>query len=123
MIEKEDQRPQIETIPKNIISSPAEEFQNKTLRPILKMKNELLIKFFKNYLKEKKINWAIKKNEQKKNTIYNELARNQNFKIGIIHLIVGNFSTDEYLEYLKKSKEYNKRIWNMTQERILSQVI
>ena len=47
--------------------SREEQFQNLTLRPILKMQHELLMAFFENYLSKRKINFAglgaLKRNE------------------------------------------------------------
>tara|TARA_Y100000739_G_C20575940_1_gene450264 strand:+ start:1062 stop:1424 length:363 start_codon:yes stop_codon:yes gene_type:complete len=116
-------RPVIKSINQDKKSSIEEYFQNNTLRPILKMKNHLLINFFKNYLLAKKVNWEEKSNDNKEQYIYKELSRDVNLKNSLIHMVIGNFSCDEYSEYLKNSKEYNKRIWKMAQQRLYSQFI
>ena len=50
-------RANITTIENNIDTSPAEQFQNDVLRPIIKMQHELLMAYFKNYIAQKKINF------------------------------------------------------------------
>ena len=120
---EKDKRPKIETLSKSKTPLPIEEFQNQTLRPILKMKNEVLLAFFKNYIQNKKINWADKSKENKEAFIFETLPKDQNFKISIVHLILGNLCPEEYNQYLENAKEYKKRIWKMLQQRISSQVI
>jgi len=120
---KQEKRPKIKTLSKDKISLPAEEFQNQTLRPILKMKNEILLAFFKCHIEKKKIKWSSINKEKKETFIYESLNKDHNFKNAIIHLIAGNFTIEEYHLYAKNQKENNKRIWKMFQQRIFSQLI
>ena len=120
---KQEKRPKIKTLSKDKISLPAEEFQNQTLRPILKMKNEILLAFFKSHIEKKKIKWSGINKEKKETFIYDSLNKDHNFKNAIIHLIAGNFTIEEYHLYAKNQKENNKRIWKMFQQRIFSQLI
>jgi hypothetical protein len=122
MTRKQEERPKIKTLSKIRNPLPTEEFQNNTLRPILKMKNDLLIAFFKTYTQEKKIKWSEKNNQKKEDFIYNNLSKDINFKNAIVSMILGNFSLKEYNEYSIQPKEYNKRIWKMLQQRICSQL-
>jgi hypothetical protein len=122
MTRKQEERPKIKTLSKSRNPLPTEEFQNNTLRPILKMKNDLLIAFFKTYTQEKKIKWSEKNNQKKEDFIYNNLSKDINFKNAIVSMILGNFSLKEYNEYSIQPKEYNKRIWKMLQQRICSQL-
>lgn len=123
MTGKPEKRPKIETLSKDKISLSAEEFQNQTLRPILKMKNEILLAFFKSHIEKKKIKWSGINKEKKETFIYDSLNKDHNFKNAIIHLIAGNFTIEEYHLYAKNQKENNKRIWKMFQQRIFSQLI
>jgi hypothetical protein len=115
-------RPSIRTLSKEKQPLGLELFQNETLRPILKMKNDVIVNFFKQYLLDKKITWADKKNDKKEEFIYENLTRDSLFKNAMTHLIVGNFSLKEFLEYIPTHKEYNKRIWKMIQQRLCSQL-
>ena len=123
MIRKPEERPKIKTLSKTRNPLPTEEFQNQTLRPILKMKNEILLAFFKTYIQNKKINWTDKSNKKKEAFIFETLSKDQTFKNSIVHLIIGNFSLEEFNQYNENPKEYNKRIWQMLQQRISSQII
>ena len=122
MTRKPDERPTIKTLSKEREPLDIEFFQNETLRPILKMKNDVIIEFFNSYIHHKKINWSPKSIEKKEEFIYQNISKDNIFKNAIIHLIIGNFSLKEYLEYSTKSKEHNKRIWKMIQQRICSQL-
>ena len=122
MTRKPDERPTIKTLSKEREPLDIEFFQNETLRPILKMKNDVILEFFNSYIHQKKINWTQKSIEKKEEFIYQNISKDNIFKNAIIHLIVGNFLLEEYLEYTSKAKEYNKRIWKMIQQRICSQL-
>tara|TARA_B110000483_G_scaffold50192_1_gene62466 strand:+ start:1060 stop:1431 length:372 start_codon:yes stop_codon:yes gene_type:complete len=122
MTREPETRPSIKTISQEKQPLSLELFQNETLRPILKMKNDVIVNFFKQYLLDKKIIWADKKNDKKEEFIYENLTRDSLFKNAMIHLIVGNFSLKEFLEYIPTHKEYNKRIWKMIQQRLCSQL-
>lgn len=94
-------------------------FQNKTLRPILKMQNDLLMEITLHYLKSKNITWeTLKKLEPNiwfKKCFQNDLAmRNQ-----LIGLVMGHFTSTELDSYYQFQKEMNKRIINMMIERII----
>ena len=121
MTRKPNSRPTIKKISKDRQSLGIELFQNETLRPILKMKNDVLLEFFNSYIHQKKINWINKSIEKKEEFIYHNIAKDNTFKNAITHLIVGNFSLEEYIKYTENTKEYNKRIWKMIQQRICSQ--
>ena len=122
MTRKPDERPTIKTLSKKRESLDIELFQNETLRPILKMKNDVILEFFNSYTRHKKVNWIKKTIEKKEEFIYQNISKDHTFKNAIIHLIVGNFSLKEYVEYSSKAKEYNKRIWKMIQQRICNQL-
>ena len=122
MTRKPDERPTIKTLSKEREPLDIEFFQNETLRPILKMKNDVILEFFNSYIHQKKINWIQKSIEKKEEFVYQNISKDNIFKNAIIHLIVGNFLLEEYLEYTSKAKEYNKRIWKMIQQRICSQL-
>ncbi len=112
-------RPQITSAYVGEATSSEETFQNETLRPVVKMQHDLLIAFFKQYLKEKKNQYfqltAEKRVEYIKNTFSKDLA----FRNMLKGLIVGQFTLEEYKEYAKNTSALNKRILSITQERIL----
>lgn len=108
----------------NLSSEIDEElFQNETLRPILKLQNQLIVLFFKSLSKKYKLDISSIPKESilikiedfiKKNTV----ARNQ-----YIGLVLGQFTAEEYLVYTKKESEYNKRIIQMIAQRIADNLL
>ena len=105
-----------------INTSNEEQFQNVTLRPILKFQNELLIQFFITYaIKNKKVFFNLT-SEEKYLYIENAIKNDNAFRNHSIGLIVGLLNINEYQEYAKKPSSYNKRILAMLSERWKSQL-
>ena len=103
-------------------SSSEEKFQNQTLRPILKLQNDLFIEVFVNHISKHKndfYNYAI---EKKLQFIENTIQKDIKFRNSLKGIIIGLFTIDEYVEYIKNSSSLNKRMMNMLIERLKSQV-
>lgn len=103
--------------------SSDEQFQNETLRPILKMQHELIVSFFENYLVLKKIDLFALNGEKKTELIYAIFKNDTLLKAELRGLIIGHFTVEEYLVYQNSKPELNKRILAMMKERILSVII
>ena len=112
------QRPNIPNIVfENTLS--IEKFQNQTLRPIIKMKDEVLLlmitealisknKNYQNLTQPEKILWI-------KNTITKDIKLNHLLK----GIILGNLHTEELYFYQKHQKECSKRMIQIIIERYL----
>jgi hypothetical protein len=98
-----------------------EKFQNQTLRPILKLQNELLISFFQNQALEKKINLEKLESDKLKNIVRNTLQKDINFRTLMIGIVCGHFSELETEIYFQYKAEANRRIVTMIIERLCSQ--
>jgi hypothetical protein len=97
-----------------------EKFQNTSLRPIIKSLNDLLLAYFQNYCKLKKID-LFKVTDTERNTFINTaFLKDHQFKNEIKGFIIGHFSIEEYNFYKETSKESNKRMFGMLKQRILS---
>ena len=103
-------------------SSVEEEFQNKTLRPILKLQNELILQIFNNYLTQNKIHFSNLSIDKKMNTIENTIAKDSSLQNTYKGIIIAFFTIDEYQLYSTFSSGINKRIRSMLIERIQSQL-
>lgn len=103
-------------------SSVEEEFQNKTLRPILKLQNDLIIQIFKNYLNQNRIHLDNLSIDKKTNTIENAIAKDSQLQNTYKGLIIAYFTLEEYQLYCTISSGLNKRIRSMLIERIQSQL-
>ena len=102
-------------------SSSEEVFQNKTLRPILKMQNDLFIQVFINYaIKQKNVFFGLTP-EKKMVYIENVIQRDIKFRNSLKGMIIALFTLEEYAEYIQLSSNLNKRMTNMLVERLKSQ--
>ena len=103
-------------------SSSEEVFQNKTLRPILKMQNDLFIQVFINYaIKQKNVFFGLTP-EKKMVYIENVIQRDIKFRNSLKGMIIALFTLEEYAEYIQLSSNLNKRMMNMLVERLKSQI-
>jgi hypothetical protein len=104
-------------------SSLEELFQNKTLRPILKLQNDLFIEVFINYaIKQKNVFFTLTP-EKKLGYIENVIQRDIKFRNSLKGMIIALFTVNEYKEYIKNSSNLNKRMMNLLIERLKSQVL
>ena len=95
-----------------------ESFQNKTLRPIIKMQHPILIALFNNYLSDKKIDFQNLSINVKKDKIESILQKDSAFKKTIIGVIIGHFSNDELTNYFKNISEFDRRIRQIVAKRL-----
>jgi hypothetical protein len=103
-------------------STPIEVFQSNSLRPILKLQNELLLTIFNNYILDNKIQFSELKEEKKKEFIFHHFKNNQASKLFYLGIIIGIFTKEEYTFYTTNKQEINKRITSMLIERLSSQL-
>ena len=97
-------------------------FQNEVLRPILKMQHEITLKLFSNHIDNLGIVWKDLKKSKKNQCVENQLSKNIQFKNLVIGVVAGQFNELEMDKYLLNSREYNKRILQMTNQRIVSTI-
>lgn len=103
-------------------SSLEEVFQNKTLRPILKLQNDLFIQVFINYaMKQKNVFFSLTP-EKKMAYVENVIQRDIKFRNSLKGMVIAFFTLDEYAEYIQNSSNLNKRMMNMLVERLKSQI-
>ena len=107
----------------NSNTSNIERFQNEVIRPIIKMQNNLLVVFFEDYLKNRKIEFYILKYEDQENKINTILTKDIKFKNILLGSIVGHFDDNEIKVYLKSTSELNKRIIQIIKQRLLDNCI
>lgn len=103
-------------------SSTEEIFQNKTLRPVLKLQNDLFVSVFINYAVKQKGTFFTLGPEKKLDYIEHTIHRDIKFRNSLKGMVIGMFTIDEYEEYIKNSSSLNKRMMNMLIERLKSQV-
>ena len=115
-------RPEIPSARVSENMSPDEQFQNKTLRPIIKLQNDLLLEVFRNYIKKHKNKFYELKLEQRFIYIENAIQKDIKFRNSLKGIIIGQFTLEEYATYIKNSSALNKRMMNIVKERIQSNI-
>jgi hypothetical protein len=103
-------------------SSPEEDFQNNTLRPILKLQNELLINIFKDYASQKKDTFSTLSTAKKEAYIENAIQKDNAFRNLLKGIIIGLFTAEEFTQYIKNASSLNKRMMALATERLQSQL-
>lgn len=102
--------------------SEEELFQNQTLRPILKLQNELYLELFKYYSIKNKALFSQFSVEKKLYYIENTILNDNKFRNLLIGTTIGLMQIEEYKLYTKNASALNKRIITMLIERLKSQV-
>lgn len=103
-------------------SSSEEIFQNKTLRPILKLQNYLFIEVVKNQINKHKNDFYNFPVEKKLAYIDHIVKNDIKFRNSLKGIVIGLFTIEEYKDYIQNSSNLNKRMMNMLIERIKNQV-
>ncbi|MDY2586610.1 glyoxalase [Winogradskyella aquimaris] len=102
--------------------SSDELFQNKTLRPIIKMQHDLFMAVFKNYInKHKNVFYELSQTKQL-SYIENAIHKDMKFRNSIKGMIIGQFTEEEYTLYIQNSSALNKRMMNIVKERLIDSI-
>ena len=104
-------------------STPEEDFQNNTLRPILKFQNDILIRIFLSSCESYKINFGKLTEAEKEAYIDRLFQKDAKLKALFVGAIISLFTTDEYEVYVPQKSHFNKRITQMLVERLKDQMI
>ena len=102
--------------------SAEEFFQNETLRPIMKLQNDLLVAVFQNYITSSKVNFKQISAEKRMHFIENAIKKDIKFQNLLKGIVIGLFTLEENTRYIHNSSALSKRITNLLVERIKSQV-
>ncbi|WP_299254575.1 glyoxalase [uncultured Aquimarina sp.] len=115
-------RPQILNARVSENMSDDEQFQNKTIRPIIKLQGELLIEVFRNYIKKRKNTFYELTLEKRLLYVDNAIQKDMKLRNSLKGMIIGQFTVDEYLLYIKNSSALNKRMMSIVRERLHSNI-
>lgn len=102
--------------------SSEELFQNKTLRPIIKMQHDLFIAVFNNYIVKRKNVFYDLSLEKQLAYIDNSINKDMKFRNSVKGMIIGQFTVEEYTLYIQNSSALNKRMMNIVKERLISSI-
>jgi hypothetical protein len=115
-------RPLITSIKISDNMSNDERFQNLTLRPIIKLQNDLFIAVFKNYIKKHKNVFYELTTDRRLHYIDNAIHKDIKFRNAVKGMVIGQFTTEEYLLYIKNSSALNKRMMNILIQRLQNNI-
>ncbi len=116
-------RPQIPNARITAGMSKEEYFQNATLRPIAKLQNDLFVLVFKNYITKYKNVFYNLTIEKRLAYIDNAIYKDIKFRNSLKGIFIGQFTIKEYKNYMTNSSAFNKRMMNLTQERLKSNLM
>ncbi|OXA71271.1 glyoxalase, partial [Flavobacterium columnare] len=84
--------------------------------------NDLFIQVFINYaIKQKNVFFSLSV-EKKLNYIENVIQKDIKFRNSLKGMVIGLFTVDEYMEYIKNSSNLNKRMMSLLIERLKNHV-
>ncbi len=126
MTSRDTQLLAIRPIINSLIISPNmsndERFQNLTLRPIIKLQNDLFVDVFKNYIAKHKNVFYQLTIEKRLNYIENAIHKDIKFRNSLKGMIIGQFTSDEYEKYRLNSSALNKRMMAIVKQRLQSNI-
>ncbi len=118
-----DIRPSIPSITEQHSSSAVEQFQNQTLRPVLKLQNTLLIGIFKDYIDVRKGKFYQLPKSGQAQFISDSIKKDQKFKHLLLGSILGHFTDEEFDYYKGEKAEINRRITTLLIQRLQDQLL
>ena len=105
------------------VATEAEDFQNKVLRPIIKMQSDLLIAHLNAKLDSLKVDLSLHNSLKQEEILTKLFHKDQAFKREIVGMVIGQFDTKEYESYVPINKEINRRIVQIVLNRCLDLVL
>ncbi len=112
-------RPTLDLAP---AAHPTEQFQNETLRPILKLQHDLLISICKQqFIKRKNVFFTLKPDQQRR-YIQEQISRDRSFHQLLFGLVIGHFTATEFAFFVEHESEIRKRLTQLIIQRIQSQL-
>ncbi|WP_054850960.1 hypothetical protein [Olleya sp. ITB9] len=115
-------RPIIKSITISPNMSDDERFQNTTLRPIIKLQNDLFIAVFRNYIAKHKNVFYQLTIEKRMTYIENAIHKDIKFRNSLKGMVIGQFTIAEYQKYILNSSALNKRMMNIVKQRLQSNI-
>lgn len=103
-------------------STPAEQFQNQTLRPILKFQHELLVAAFRAYIDKRHGVFFQLSAKDRVEWIKHSLQKDQSLRNTLTGMIIGHFSLEEWDSFQANETEHSRRLTQMLIQRLQSAV-
>jgi len=115
-------RPVIQKIIVEKETNAMEYFQNRTLRPILKFQNILILSIFRYHLEKHKIMFHELTDAKQDENIEQIIHKDRKIHHLLLGIVIGHFTELEYQTYIKYEKELNRRIIDLLIQRLQNQL-
>lgn len=116
-------RPEVELSKFNSEMCFDERFQNRTLRPVIEMQKQLLTAAFKNYIAKHKNVFHELSLDNRLLYIERAIQKDIKFRNSLKGMVIGQFTVEEYGDYISNSSALNKRMMNMVIEGLKDRVL
>lgn len=114
-------RPSVETEPTAV--SPAELFQNQTIRPILKLLDDSIETLWQHHWPKRKTPFD-RLNRQEKTAYIGRVVRDDTrLRLTLIGMVLGHFTPDEWVTFTANEAEITRRIGSLLTQRLQSHVL
>ncbi len=98
----------------------AEDFQNRSLRPILKLQHSLLVLLFEHFAAKRKFHPLAISPEQRREKIKELVAKDNRLRGLLFGMVIGQFTAAEAASYCQMEAETNRRLASLLTDRLLS---
>ena len=115
-------RPVISKAKVTPLMSKEEVFQNRTIRPIALLQNDILVEVFKHYIKKHKNVFYDLSVEKRIDYIENAIHKDMKFRNSLKGIMIGQFTFAELQDYVSNSSALNKRMMQIVKERLKSNI-
>jgi len=115
-------RPVISKAKVTPLMSKEEVFQNRTIRPIALLQNDILVEVFKHYIKKHKNVFYDLSVEKRIDYIENAIHKDMKFRNSLKGIMIGQFTLAEHQDYVSNSSALNKRMMQIVKERLKSNI-
>ena len=115
-------RPVISNAKVTSLMSKEEIFQNRTIRPIALLQNDILVEVFKHYIKKHKNVFYDLSVEKRIDYIENAIHKDMKFRNSLKGIMIGQFTLVEHQDYVSNSSALNKRMMQIVKERLKSNI-
>ncbi|RSK51037.1 hypothetical protein [Hymenobacter rigui] len=103
--------------------TPVARFLHTTLRPVLKMQNQLLLAVVADFVRDYHVPLAAAAGTEQQRLLAELLSRNTKLRYLVIGLVLGQFTEPELHLYRQHRPELNRRILELASRRVQDQAV